>query len=214
MPKAKMFAAVLIAVFALSAAISASAQAEPSWFVSGAKLTSKAALATKAVVDEPAVLNVPGLGLKASCSGLSGSKPEIAGPTKGQAEALSFENCSEISPSTCKISPATIRTESIFWLVHISGHFFWWNWLIHAQGGKILATITFVGSCSFAGEQPLAGAVVLKGPTTSIEETSQALEGLGSTENNSLEIAGNKAFIEGGKVLLSLASGSKWSFHE
>jgi hypothetical protein len=70
-----------------------------------------------------------------------------------------------------------------------------------------------LGTCSLAGEQGIDGRVNLKLGTGQTEEVSQALEGLGSSEGNlSLIIDKNNAYIEGGKTLLSLASGSKFSF--
>ena len=56
------------------------------------------------------------------------------------------------------------------------------------------------------------GSVRVNAPTGQTEEELQAIEGQGSFENNSLEVAGDKSYIEGGKALLKLASGSKWSF--
>jgi hypothetical protein len=66
-----------------------------------------------------------------------------------------------------------------------------------------------------AGERLLEGRVKLKLPTGQTEELTQAIEGLGSSEgNNSLELEGSKAFLEGGKALLRLeAVLSKFSFH-
>lgn len=219
MTKVKLLLTTCIAVLALSSLGVASASAM-SWFVGGAQLPtgSKAALVSKAVLEQPAVLNVPGLALKVSCTGLSGEKAEIEGGTsKGKATALSFEGCSEVSPSTCKVSPSTIVTEpNIDWLTHLSGVTPpGVKWLIHREGtSNVLATVTFVGSCSFAGEKPVSGTVGLLASHGSSEEVSQLLEGIGSLENPSLEIGGNKAFIEGGKALLKLVSGSKWSFRE
>jgi hypothetical protein len=212
MPKATAIVMSFLMTLALSAIASTSASA--AWYVGGKKLASgeKIALSTKAVVDEQPVLNVPTLSLKISCSGFSGVKPEIEGTTKGQVEHLNLEGCSEIEPKTCKLNPSNIQTEPLYWLVHEvvigDGEI----WLLHSQGGTLLATFVFEGSCSLAGEKPITGSVALLAPTLHSEEVSQLLEGIGSIENNSLEVAKNKAYIEKGKVLLKLASGSKWSF--
>ena len=69
-------------------------------------------------------------------------------------------------------------------------------------------------TCAFAGTEPLKGEVTLDAPTGQTDEASQAVEGLGSLENNSLEVAKDKAYVEAGKTVLKLASGSKWSFEE
>jgi hypothetical protein len=183
------------------------------WRIAGAALPpgSKAALSTKAVVDEPATLNVPGLSLKISCSGLSGTKPEIIGENEGAVEHLTFEGCSEITPTTCKLETPTISTEPITALAFdaispdVRVHF-------TPKSGKSFATLTFVGSCSLAGEKPVNGTVTVDAPNGQSEEVSHALAGLGSQENNSLEVSGQKGYLEKGKALLKLASGSKWSF--
>ncbi len=78
--------------------------------------------------------------------------------------------------------------------------------------GKTLASIVFTGgACSIAGEKPLNGIVTLKAPTLQEEQTTQPVEGQGTLENNSLELAGQKVFIEGGKTLLKLASGKAFA---
>ncbi len=227
MSRATLIITASVAALVLSAMATASASAE--WFINGAKLPtgSKAALATKAVVQEPAILNVPGLALKVSCPALSAVKPELIGTTKGRANSLIFEGCSEIEPKTCKISPATIEiepktckispatieTEPVAILTHESFSLFGWEiWLTHAEESTLVATLTFTGTCSFAGEQPVRGTLALGLPALKTENPAQLLEGIGSIENNSLEIAKNKAFIEKGKILLKLASASKWSF--
>jgi len=213
MSRATVIITASVAALILSAVGAASASAE--WYINGAKLPagSKVALATKAVVDEPAILNVPKLSLKISCSGLGAVKPELIGTTKGRAEHLLFEGCSEIEPKTCRLNPSTIETEPVLWLTHESFSIFGFEvWLVHEEE-TILATLVFEGSCSLAGEKPVRGAVTLGAPTLKTENTSQLLEGLGSLENNSLEVAKNKAYIEKGKVLVKLASSSKWSFH-
>ena len=80
--------------------------------------------------------------------------------------------------------------------------------------GTEFVTLEFVGgSCAIAGEKPVKGSVTVGASTGQTENTLQPIEGLGSKENNSLTIGGHPTFLEGGKALLKLASGSKWSFH-
>ena len=67
--------------------------------------------------------------------------------------------------------------------------------------------------CSIAGEQPIKGEVTLGVPGATTESETHELEGLGSLENNSIAVGKDKAYLEGGKGLVRLASGSKWSFH-
>jgi len=84
--------------------------------------------------------------------------------------------------------------------------------LFRPKSGKIFATITFTGSCVFAGEEGVKGEVSLNAPNLVEELTEQRIEGLNTTENNSLEMDGAKAYLEGGKVQLGLTSDAKWSF--
>jgi hypothetical protein len=76
------------------------------WYVNGTKLANGAtlALATSAQVEESAVLNVPSLGIRLTCTGgsaknLKGETPFIQGPDSGGAGSLTLEGCSEIEPA-------------------------------------------------------------------------------------------------------------------
>jgi hypothetical protein len=217
MSKGRIIIATLVAAFALSAVVAASASAAGSWYVNKVKLpdNSKKALSTTAVVDEPAVLNAPALSLKVTCAGLKGVEPEIIGLDAGKATHLDFEGCSEIEPKTCKLEPSTVETTSVTALAMLGT----------APDDKILfkptagathvfATLVLVGSCGIAGEKPVSGTVVLNAPDGQTEQETHLLDGSGSTEgNNSLEVAGDKAFIENGKALIKLATaGETWSF--
>src|ERR1700691_2473856 len=214
MPKTKM----LILTFAVSVVLSvigvASASAMDLWYVNGTELkpAQTAALANTAAVDSPAVLRVPGLSLEITCSGnvLKGSKPEIQGGTAmGQAESVSFESCSEVSPPTCKLSSPKITTESILllFLLVLPGIP---SVTVEPHAGNTFATLTFEGSsCSFEGEQGVTGKVLYVFLGGGSEQVLHAIEGQGTTENNSLILDGNHAYIEGGKTLLKLASGEK-----
>ena len=216
-----VFATVLVG---LVGATSASAGAM-NWFVNGTELKSgeKAALASTATVDSPTVLEVPGLSLEITCSGLSDTSAELVGgaageKATGQAQALKFETCSEITPPTCKLAPidTNVTTEPVLALVLlVSSHPLpLVSVLFQPKTGNTFATLTFEGSkCSFAGEQGVSGRVLVSAPTGASEEATQAIEGLGSTENNSLIVDKNHACI-GGKALLKLASGQKWSLRE
>jgi hypothetical protein len=204
--KIKITTAAVLAVLALSAVAVSTASA--GWFIGGEELPagSKAALSTKTTVTEPFVLNSPKLSLKISCPGLSGVKPEIIGTTKAQAEELKIEGCSEVEPKTCKVETATISTEPII-ATPLESEFPADKVLLAPKTGTNIAGIDFVGSCSLAGEKPLNGKINLNAPTLQEEATGQPIEALGSTEgNNSLEIGGNKAYLEKGKTPIKLAS--------
>ena len=80
--------------------------------------------------------------------------------------------------------------------------------------GKLIAVVVFKGpECPLAGEQPISGSFTQKLPTGQTEAVTQPFEGLGSAENNSLQLGANKIYLEKGKALVKLASGLKWSFH-
>lgn len=221
MLKAHMFLAIFGASFMLFAtwAVPASASTKYSWFIAGKELKKgeTAALAPTAALDSSFTLNAPSVSLKISCSTYKTGKTELVGGEEiTNIESDKYEGCSEISPSTCSlqtppvIGPAPSRNE---WFLIPGAERNEWRLRLITRSGTRLATITLTGTCALAGEHPLTGSFVLAAPTLGSEEAAQLVEGLGTTENNSLEIAGAKAYIEGDKQLLRLASGSKWSFH-
>jgi hypothetical protein len=57
------------------------------------------------------------------------------------------------------------------------------------------------------------GALVILLSSSPVEATVHTIMGQGSLENNNMEVAGDKAIVEGGLALLKLASGASWSFH-
>jgi hypothetical protein len=210
--KAAMMA--LIAVFALSAVAVSSASAG-SWFVNGTKLAKGAtvAISNTAAVDESTVLSQPSLGVRLTCSGktLEGKGGYIQGEANGGAESLTFTGCSEITPTNCTIQ-TTVNTEPVVASVE-TGTAPLTRIRFLPKTGKTFATINFTGECAESGKQPVNGQVVLDSKTGQTESVGQPLEGLGTTENNSLELFKAKAYLVGGKALLTLAGGPKWSFH-
>jgi hypothetical protein len=213
MSKVKLVVAIFLAALTVTAVASASASAAQ-WYVNNAALANgaKEALNTTAVVDESAVLNAPKLSLKITCATLTGVKPEIIGKEKGAAEHLTFGTCSEIEPKTCKLEVPTVETVPITALVSAKTGTDD-RVLFSPTSGKTFATLTFVGSCALAGEKGVNGLVNVDAPDGQTEQTTHLIDGLGSVENNSLEIGAQKAFIEKGKALLKLATGTNtWSF--
>jgi hypothetical protein len=210
-PKTRPLLAALVVVTVFYA-VASSAEAA-SLFVGGAKLSanSKVALSTTIALEEPAVLESPGLSLAISCSGLSATKPELVGEDKAEAERLTFVACSEVEPSTCKLESSTIETAPLTGLF-ATGTSPADKLHLKPKAGKTIATFVFSGSCAIAGEKGLNGQVTFNAPTGQSEEASQAIEASSSIEN-SLEIGGNKACFASGRGLLKLASGSKWSYH-
>src|SRR6202041_1882808 len=62
---------------------------------------------------------------------------------------------------------------------------------VKAETKTTLAEISFneANTCAFNGLEPVKGAVTLGAPTGQLESSLQAITGLGSAENNSLEVA-------------------------
>jgi len=207
----------LLAVLALSAAVAGSASAN--WFVGGTELKTSAALATTTVVDEPSTLLVPTLSLSIVCSGktLDGTSPEIIAGNIGKAASLKFLECNTTKPATgCALETANEPIPTLPVSARASlGSGEADRVLFVPQTKGTFAEIKFseADTCALGPALILKGAVTFGAPTGQLELLNQAIVGLGSIENNSLEIgSGNKAFIDGGKVLLRLASDSKWSF--
>jgi hypothetical protein len=217
MSKVKIIIAALFAVLALTAVAAGSASAA-GWHVNGTELTGtqSAALSTTAVNDNPAVLNVPALPLKITCKGsLTGVSPVITAPNSGSATSLTFHECSVVEPTTCALSAPEIKTEAVTATVSTAtgtaDHI-----LFKATSASKFTEFELTGSsCSISGKKAVKGTVVLKAATGQTESATQALEGLGSLEQgtDSLTTANDASYIEGGKALLKLESGAKWSFH-
>jgi hypothetical protein len=191
------------------------------WFVGGKELTKgeNAAVASPGSLDSPAAFNSPGLSLKISCSSYSTTKATLVGgeEEKGLVESAKFESCSESSPTTCALASSTIATVPlalILELRHIhNGKLPHFLKLVLPQAGTAIAKITFTGgSCPLVGEKSLSGSFKEGVPNLESEEITHVAEASGTEENNSLELGGQKVYIEGGKTLLKLNSGSKWSF--
>lgn len=217
MSRVKVSLMALVAVLAFSAMVAGSASAE--WFVAGTKLPagSKAALTNTAKVDSDAKLNIPAAGIKILCSGstLDGEAAEIIGANEGKAKSLIFTGCAVTEPATgCTLEESTIKTLAVTATV-TKGTGEADIATFTPQTKNTFAEIPFSGTntCAFNEKEPAKGAVKVNAPTGQLELLSQIIEGLGSIENNSLEVAKDKSFIEGGKALLTLASDSKWSFH-
>jgi hypothetical protein len=216
MSRLKALSVALLAATAVSVVAVSSASAI--WMVGGTNFHGTAALATTAVVHEPARLLVPSLEhLTITCSGslLDAEEPRIEALDKIFARALRFLSCNtnrvncalEVTNQTIGTFPILILAdlgtkESVKLLV-----------LPETKGRFAEFKFNESNTCALAGVQPVSGAVNISSPDGQLELLSHLIEGLGSFENNSLQIgSGNKAYLVGGKVLLRLQSDSKWSF--
>jgi hypothetical protein len=205
----------IAALAALAVCAIAASSASAGWFIEGEELAagSKAALATTAAVDETLTLKVPTIPIELTCTGgtnktLLAKKPEIEGKNKAYVESLKFTGCS-VKESTLCTTNETIETLPIL-TTTVEGAYPE-DKLVVSPKNKTLAFLEFLGTnCALAGDNPLKGEVTLKMPTGQEEQATQAIEGLGSTENNSLELGADKAYIDGGKTLLKLESGKEW----
>jgi hypothetical protein len=176
-------------------------------------------LASTAKVDSfsKLALKVGTTNVKVECKGtlLSGTGLELMAVDEILATSITFEKCETTEPAKCELEgqPTSIRTEPIRGFAKAATAPADRITVIPATKNRLL-TLPFKegNTCGLATEEPLNGSVTLAMPTGQSEEVAQAIEGMGSIENNSLEAAGNKAFIEGGRTLLKLASGSKWDF--
>jgi hypothetical protein len=214
---------VLFALFALGAISASSADAV--WFINGAALTGEAALLTKAHVVSDANLTVPALGLRIECVGeaigehapfFRSEKPEIIATSAYKARSLLFDGCNTAEPvNGCDLQEVneTISTNAVVGslTLSISPQD---RITLSPQSKATLANIFFseANLCAFWGEEPVKGSVTLRVWTGQEEKTEQAVEGLGSSENNSLEIGGQRAYFSGGDAVWRLVSNAKWSF--
>ncbi len=221
MLRAKTAVVVLYAVTGLSALGSTPASAN--WFVGGTELAdgSKVGLATTAKVDTAEVTTLPKLKIKVQCNTptlANVEAPEIIGRNEVRAKSIIFEGCATIEPATgCPLEgqPSRVPTEPVKAVLTRGPAAPADRAVLTPQTKTLFAVVLFAEKdiCAFEGKEPIQGAVTLALPTGQTEETSQAIEGLGSVENNSLELGGAKMFVERGKALSKLASGSAWSFH-
>jgi hypothetical protein len=220
MSKIKMTVIMLFATISFSAIPAIPASAE--WFISGTKLAAGTTigLATTAKVDTGSVTSIVfgGGAIKASCEvdflGHAES-PEIVTPNEVRAKSLIFEGCKIIEPATkCVLTSSTIQTEPVRAVITQISKASEDRVTLTPQTRSAFADVPFASTntCVFNEEEPIQGAITLAMPTGKTESSTQAIEGLGSVENNSLQVAGDKMYVEGGRALVKLQSGSKWSF--
>jgi hypothetical protein len=219
MPKITTTALAFLTALALIAIASSSASAA-AWFVGGEELPtgSKAALAATAKVDTAFVLSIPKVSLKIACKGTTfgTQSAEIIGTESGKAKSLTFEGCETIEPATgCAIEgqPQSITTVPLNIAVANFTKKPADRLTLQAQTKSTLAEVTFSekNTCALTGSEPLKGTVTFGVPKGQEASTQQVIEGLGSMENNSLEIAGGKAYVATGAASFTLATSSPFA---
>jgi hypothetical protein len=216
----KVVVATLLAAITLSAAANS---ASADWYVGATKLATTAAVSNKAHVDRLLGFRIPFTMTTVTCEGNATTLLEIAGaiiiaethPLLGGfvLGALIAEHCSLVGAKGCELSEPKVTTEPLDAQI-TDGPGEEDRAVFLPQKGKTITTFDFVGTaCALAGEHPLTGSFTMKLPTGEKEGALQAIEGLGSVENNSLQLGGEKAYVEGGDILLALSSGTKFSNH-
>jgi hypothetical protein len=201
-------------VVAFCVAMTSTAFAADSWYVNGTKLVGSAAFAQTASLTGSELIDHPaeaGNKIKIKCAGplliIGGG---ISAPDTNWAKELIFHGCKEEEPANCTVNDL-IETGEVVSLAELSARGV--LILFKPKTGNTFTTFSFSGEkCSLAGEKPINGQLGLVSPHGATEAVEQELEGLGSIENNSLEIAGAKAYLKG-TAKLKLSSGAKWGFH-
>ncbi|HEY3759915.1 MAG TPA: hypothetical protein VGL37_09140 [Solirubrobacteraceae bacterium] len=217
--KAKLVLTVLLAACAASAIVADTASAE--WFVNGTKLTTTTApLATSSVLDTPVSWELPVPKIGVDCSGpVDYSFGLVLRGGNLDATTITWLHCLALPAGVCSLAStaSAIQSEPLTATLTKGPGASEDRMTIRPLTKAVLATIPFAetegGSCPVSGEQPVKGSLTVSLPKGQVEEATQVVEGLSSVENNSLEIAGEKIYVEGGRGLVKLASGSKWSFH-
>jgi hypothetical protein len=215
MSKTKMVVTV-VSVMVVSGAFAALASAN--WMAGGKDVPSGTNLQISlvATVHEAPVLNVPSLKIKLSCTGLDVEEGFIIGGSSlDKAGSLKFLGCKVIEPvsSTCVLAEEVIKVSAVLSKATLFGTLAA-RILFSPEQGNLFAEVPFseANTCALSGNEPVKGRVTVAAPLGQDELLLQPIEGLGETENHSLEIAaGNAAFIEKGKILLRLVNDSKWS---
>ncbi len=223
MSRLKMVVAVCVAAVAISAVAAGSASAS-GWFVGGTELKAgeEVALASTAKVALVA-FNLPFTGVRISCNAgatvLLQIGAAIVARSVWRVAFLIWRYCRTVAPTKgCELQNGTAEIKTLPLVgVLTKGPKSPEDRVTFspATKGKPFAEISFAegNTCAFEGIQPLKGQVSMGLPIGQTEAAVQELEAIGSMENNSLELGGSKAYIEGGKALLSLATGANWSFH-
>jgi hypothetical protein len=217
MPKVKTVVVTLIAALALSSAATGTAPAAL-WYVNGSHLNDPTDIFSQGTVDRVLLLNVPNARIKMTCSStrLAWSLSELVPPNEILINSMEFPNCTVTEPTTC-----ALEDQPLTWLstplmaVTAKGTAPADKLTLLPRTGTRFGELPFtLASCPFEGIQPINGQVTMNMPAGQDESTLQLFEALGTTENSSLTIgAGSRLYLENGKVLWELHSGSKWSFH-
>lgn len=192
-----------LAVLVATALYAGGAPAADAWLVGGSELTSTAALATTAAVDQ--AFKLKGSGVTIECTGhsLNAASPEITSTDGLNTTKLTFNECSSASPS-CTVSKTiqTVPLETEF----IEGTLQEDNAFLASKTKTTLATIKYEGAeCALSGTQALTGKISANFPTGQEEKTLQTVKVNTTEASEYLKLDGAAAELTG-SALIKLAS--------
>jgi hypothetical protein len=211
MSRIKVMLLAGLAVMAASAVASSSALAE--WLVNGTVLTGSAAIASLPLIDSSPILHLPQAGIAILCESLHLFGGRILPPDLIYIEKIVFLHCHTIAPTPtkCQLNPteATIESTALLGLATLTR-------ILNGkpESGKQFTSIPFSEEfCAIPGVTPVKGEVTLGATDANTDKAEHLVTGLGSVENNSLEVgSGNKGFLLGA-ILVGLAGNPTWAFH-
>jgi hypothetical protein len=217
--RAKSPVLALFAILIVVAAIASTASAAE-WKVEGAPIGAgkSVGLAPLPKIDLSLILHFTAgtVSLLILCGAIHLIKGRILPPNMDFVERLDFLNCHTVSPTptNCQLTGGQTTLTLIVTGAVLSLQKTSTRASFKPETGKIFTEILFKEglACALEGAVPIKGELIAGTPTGGEERTEQGLVGLGSEENNSLEVgSGNKGFLLG-KILLALATGQAWSF--
>lgn len=194
------------------------ASASAGWFISGTELKTSAALSTAEVVDEIPIILVPAIKIAMVCSGgtLIDTNAEIIASSTLEAKGFALLGCNITEPENgCSLQERNATITTVPMMAKLSLGPGESDKIVYSAQTKNTITnvnMSEVNECAFTGSQPIDGSFVENVPKGQLEGIAETIVGLGTVENNSLRVDGDNIYIDGGKALIKLASGSKWSF--
>jgi len=211
MAKTRLVLMAIAAVLAISALASiASASGPEQWYVAGAGLAEGKTeeVSEKATTLKPAELEVPGVSVLVTCSGLKAKKTFIKGLAQMTAESLVFTGCE--ANNNCTVTSEISTKPLIAAVKDVLGSTKEVEIKFEPVTPSTFASITFSGArCPITGTQAIKGSIKTIVPNGQIEAATQELVTNSSTE---LKIGTNNATLKS-TVKDELVSKKLWSFH-
>lgn len=203
--KQAIAAFVVVSTVCALAASSASA----GWFIEGTELASgsTAALATATTTTKNPILTFSGV--EVECKALSGTSPEIIGPSRLAAASLVFKECTIVKPSTCTLEGTTIGTLPLLAELTLGTFPADKAKFKPVNASELFATFKLNGaSCASSGKNAVTGEAAATLPTGQEEKATQAIEAAIATPGE-LKVGSAEAKLTGAAEF-KLASGNKF----